>query len=87
MAALMDPPGSDQKRDQKRSEKSLKKRACRCAQGHAKSAPELSREGRFPLNPAGPDPAAALKTLRTRTWCQRHGGGFSKRITRLCNDL
>ena len=71
-----DPPGSDQKRDQKRSEKSLKKRPCRCARGHAGHAAKVSREAGFPPNPAGSDPAGALKTLWTRTWCQGHGGGY-----------
>ena len=58
-----DPPRSDRKREQTRTEQSLKKRACRCAQGHAEFAANLGREGGFPSNPAGPDPAGALKTL------------------------
>ena len=32
-------------------------------QGRARSAPELGREAGFPPNPAGSDPAGALKTL------------------------
>ena len=57
------PQGATKKRDQKRSEKSMKKRVCRCSQGHAAHAAKVSREAGFPPNPAGSDPAGALKTL------------------------
>ena len=57
------PQGATKNETKNEAKKSLEKRACRCSRGHAGFATELSREAGFPPNPAGSDPAGALKTL------------------------
>ena len=55
--------GATKNETKNEAKKTLKKMPCRCAQGHASSAAKVGREAGFPPNPAGSDPAGALKTL------------------------
>ena len=57
------PQGATKNETKNEEENHWKKKACRCAQGHAGHAPKVGREAGFPPNRAGPDPAGALKTL------------------------